>query len=160
MDNIQEYINKELNRNNINDTSNIINNDIDDINNYELAEEENYETKNNLDLMNIFIIYFKKLFERKESDNMFENIDFDNIESTNRCMEMFYEELLKFQSSTYEDKDCLYLPNEININNFNELYGLYIDNKQKFCSRSLIIIIQYLTTLDWKNITWSIVPLK
>ena len=133
---------------------------LDNINleDYTIADDE-IEYKPQIDLMNIFLVYFKKMFERQEKANMFDHIDYEKDNSTNKCLEMIYEEMLKYNNSKYDDKDVLYLPQDIDIKKFTELYCLYVENEQKYCSRSLLVLLKYTTSLNWVNINWSIVPL-
>lgn len=130
-----------------------------DINDYMIPDEDKpYQEYG--DLLNVFMIYFKKMFMREMKATMFDHIDYDSYDSTNKCMEMLYEEIVKFNISKSPDKDVLYAPHEININDAQELYSLYINNEHVYCARFLIILLKYVTTIDWSTTNWSVVPLK
>jgi hypothetical protein len=140
----------------------IIEEDID-INDYELAPEEK-EFNSQANFINVFTYYFKQLFGKDNSTNIFENIDYDNKNSTNRCMEFIYEEIFKFNNSKIIDKDMLFSPDDdtldINCTSFLELYALYIDNEPIYICKFILPIIGYLCGLDWGNIDWNIVKIK
>lgn len=124
---------------------------------YTLAEEE-VEQLSIINLLNIYICYFKQLHTYKQSDHMFINVDPSKEDSTNKCMEQLYEEIYKFSQSADSDKDILFAPNDIDIDASEELYILYIDSNPIYCSKYLIMILKYLGTLDWMNINFTIVP--
>lgn len=132
-----------------------------DIKDFKLADEE-IEFSKYMNLINIFNCYFKKLFERKESDHMFEGINLEDSDSTNRCLEFLYEEVFKFNNSNDEDKDTLYDPDDdqLDINKCNELYILCIDHSPVYVCKFLLPLLQYLGEQDWLEIDWSIMPLK
>lgn len=131
------------------------------IEDYLPAPEEN-EYGNFVNLLNIFTCYYKKLFSKKETSSIFEGVDYERIDSTNRYMEFLYEEISKYNKSTIEDKDVLYDPedNDIDINKCSELYALYIDNEIKYVSKFLLPLLHYLSEMKWLEVEWSIIPLK
>jgi hypothetical protein len=115
-----------------------------------------------VDFVNVFLCYFKNLFQKNPEYNMFNDINFDDDTSTNRCMEFMCAELYKFKQLQQEDETIndIYDPDTINIDATDELYVLEIDNKQHKVSRSLIPILKYVSGLDWTEIIWSVIPLK
>ena len=132
---------------------------------YEPVEEE---TSKYVDCMNICHIYFKNLF-RKENENMFTNIDDKDEYSTNREMEFVYETMYKYNINLANNtKLCdIYEPNKINDylnkDEYDELYGLSLNNQIIKVCPSLFGIITYIAhQIDWKNedIIWAIIPLK
>lgn len=114
------------------------------------------------DLLNIYNCYFKQLHQRKQEGTLFDDINYDNEYSTNKCLEFLYEELFKYNKSNEDDKDILYQPidKEIDIEKWQEMYGLYIDNEQQYICKFMLPLLHYLTTLNWSKINWSIKPLK
>ena len=131
------------------------------INDYIVAEED-IEYGTYVSLLNIFTCYFKQLFRRKQDETIFDHVDYDRKNSTNKCMEFLYDEINKFNDSKEEDKATLYSPDDpsVDINNCNELYSLYIKNEPKYVCKYLLPIVQYLTTIEWHTVTWAIIPIK
>ena len=117
-----------------------------------------------MNLLNIYTCYYKKLFVKKKDATMFENIDYEKMDSTNKCLEMLYDEIYKFDQSKEEDKDILYDPDDdtISIDECKELYSLYIENEPKFVCKYLLPILKYLAEShnNWTDMKWSIIPLK
>lgn len=132
-----------------------------DINDYVVAEEDQ-EFRSHVNLLNIYTCYFKQLFRRNQGETLFDHVDYDKKNSTNKCMEFLYDEINKFNESTIEDKDILYEPDDISvdINKCTELYTLYINSEPLYLSKFLLPLFQYLATIDWYNIEWSIIPIK
>lgn len=147
---------------NISSDDNIVINK-NNIYNFMLDPSEENENKF-VDMLNVFICYFKKFHNKQEKTNMFETIDYDNDDSTNKCMEFLYEEMSKFNNykDQDQDKDVLFDPNtnEIDIKDVKELYMLMIDNKETLISKLLLPMIKYVSTIDWINTNWIIIPLK
>lgn len=127
---------------------------------YELAEEDQ-EYSTDLNFLNIYMCYYKQRYFKSQSETMFTNIEYDKNDSTNKCMELLYDEMRKFDNSKMDDKDILYDPDsDIDIKEFDELYALYIDNEPIYMCRYLLPILKKLATMDWISIKWSIIPLK
>lgn len=159
---MNDIMNKIIETNKEDDVFDEENKDIPfNIDDYKLADEE-IEFGKHINLLNIFTCYYKKLFERKEHEHMFEGTNPEIRDSTNRCIEFLYEEIFKFNKSDEEDKDVLYEPDDDNldINKCKELYILCIDNSPVLVCKFLLPILQYLGEQDWLNIEWSIMPLK
>lgn len=135
--------------------------EIIDINDYIPADEE-IEFNNYVDILNIFNCYYKQLNEKKQNATLFDNIDYEKEESTNKCLEFLYQEILKYNSSNDENKDLLYEVDdkEINIDQWDEMYVLYIDNEQKYTSKFLLPLLQYVATIEWTKTNWNIKPFK
>lgn len=132
-----------------------------DINDYILADEES-ELNNFTSLLNVFTCYFKQLYCTNQESTMFENIDYTKNDSTNKCMEFMYEEMFKFNKSLEIDKDILYDPDNecVDINKCDELYVLYLDSEPKYTCKYLLPLVQYVGTLNWTVINWSIIKIK
>ena len=131
------------------------------IDDYVPAPEET-EYGNFVNLLNIFTCHYKKLFAKKESLKIFDGVDYEKLNSTNRYMEFLYEEIFKFNKSTIEDKDVLYDPenDEIDINKCIELYALYVNNEIVYVCKFLLPLLHYLSEVKWLEVEWSIMPLK
>jgi len=105
----------------------IIDYDVINIENYEIDTEENQLSL--LNLLNIYTCYFKQVYEKNRDTTMFENINTDDINSTNQCLELLYEEINKFKNSQDENKNYLYDPNDDILDPEKELYTLCINNE-------------------------------
>jgi hypothetical protein len=134
-----------------------------DLDNYQIAEEE-VEMSTYINMMNIFMVYFREMFKKNPNLNMFEGVDYNKSDSTNRQMELFYEHLWKYkQDSDNDDKVSIYSLKNININDCKELYSMRVTKKlvtEEVCCQYLIPLLSLLSKQNWRNIDWSILPLK
>lgn len=132
----------------------------DNYSNEELEEIENNEYK--VTFLNVFLCYFKNLFAENKDAHMFTGIDYNKNESTTRCLEFIYNELYKYQEVENQDptRTKLLPISKVDLDKFEELYILLINGEQKYMCEFLVPIIEYVATLDWTNIKWSIMPLK
>lgn len=130
------------------------------LDNYELAPEEK-ETNKYINLINIYICHYRRVYN-SDDPNIFKNIDNNDITSTNRYLELFYQEIEKFNSIDDEKKNTLYhiMSDKVNMDDHKELYILFISNKPQYMANNLIILLDYLSEKDWENISWSIFPIK
>lgn len=114
-----------------------------------------------LHLMNIFVCYHKNIFSKGPNSHMFENINYEDPTSTNRCMEELMEEIYKLQEASYSDAHTLYSPGELKIDECDELYVLNIKGEDKFVCKKLIPLLKHVAEMDdWNKISWSVLPLK
>lgn len=126
---------------------------------YILADEENKVGKY-VNLMNIFTVYFRELFNKDPSLNIFQGVDYNKLDSTNRQMELFYEYLIKYKENQHDDDlVSIYSVEDLDINKCKELYILKFNGKEYGC-QFIIPLISYLSEQDWKTATWSILPVK
>ena len=125
---------------------------------YPADEERSFG--NYISLMNIFTVYFRNLFKKNPNMNMFEGVNYNILDSTNRQMELFYEHLDKYKHMEHnEDEISIYPIEELKLDECQELYILKINNKEYGC-RYLIPLISLLSEHDWLNIEWSLLPIK
>lgn len=115
-----------------------------------------------VDLLNVYTCYYKQLHEKKQDATLFDNIDYEKEESTNKSLEFLYEEMFKLKNSNEIDKDLLYEPNdiEVDINKWNEMYALYINDEQKYVCKFLLPLLNYISKSDWTKLNWNIKPFK
>lgn len=127
------------------------------IDEYEPALDESVEQKE-VDRMNIFMIYYKKLYCKPENTNMFENIRADALTAgTNKQMEMYYDMI----ATDVEDPQEVYNLDNINIKDFEELYALAIDDDITVVCKTVIPIIRYISdNINWYSVNWNIIPFK
>jgi hypothetical protein len=130
-----------------------------DINDFMIPDDEQPH-QSFVDLLNVFICYSKQLFHKGSTSHMFENIDFDKDDSTNRYMEYLFEEITIFNHARDGDKDVLYLMHDFKNDNhkLDLKYALYIDDELTYGSKYLLPMIKHLTTLKWQDINWRIIP--
>jgi hypothetical protein len=164
-----QRINQDLNLDHLDDFDHLDDNDnFDnsapedfDINDYELSTEDQ-EFKQYYDLINIFTVYYKSLYQRDVSSNLFEGIDNEDDTSTNRALEMFYDETKKYKDfeekfrkiydaeeykSTF--KDDKHMLNDL------QLFSVIINDKKRY-TFSLMAAIVFISEHDWLNDEWSI----
>ena len=78
----------------------------DDIDNIEnIDNEEVYG--DNVNFINVFLCYYKHLFNKKNNTHMFTDVDYDKPGSTNRCMELLYDEMYKYSQNEEHEENCL-----------------------------------------------------
>jgi hypothetical protein len=132
-----------------------------DIEDYEPAKEESdQETKTNVNVLNIFMIYYKKLHSVSEKQHLFDGIDTTDNTSTNKPTESLFEIIELYKNSVESDKDMLYdINDDVDINKCRELYMVYINEKPVYLAKYLLTIFNYIATLD-NTVMWSIMPLK
>ncbi|CAH6421777.1 Hypothetical protein KVN_LOCUS463 [uncultured virus] len=127
---------------------------------YEFDPEEN-EVQESINLLNIYLCYFKNLHNCKPDQHMFTNVDSFKKESTNKCIELFYDEISKYkQFLDQPEKIKLCEPDCFDINEVEELYLLLLNYEPYKVCQTIFPILNYLSTLDWVNIEWSVIPLK
>lgn len=126
---------------------------------YELAPEEK-ELDKYVNLINIYICHHRRVYNL-DDPNVFKNIDHDDSTSTNRYLEHFYHEIEKFNGLDDKNKNTLFSPDDkVDIKDHEELHVLSISNKPHYIANNLIILLDYLSSQDWENISWIIFPLK
>jgi hypothetical protein len=104
-------------------------------------------------ILNIFIKYYN--LENATSINMFTGIN--EYEETNEIMEEFMDHLMEYKENDENIKKLMNI-NEINIEDYEKLYGLQIDeNIICVCEIFFPIIIYIAKNIDWKNINWKII---
>lgn len=115
--------------------------------------------------INIFTAFFNKIDGKV--NHVFTDINYDQINSTNRCMECLYDHMIKYKSCLDENKLCLIpidqIETDITNNMLSDYHGLYvlsINNIRLFASEYLFTIILYLKQLEWVNIQWDIDVVK
>jgi hypothetical protein len=129
----------------------------------DMNQDDNNQDNNNSNgefyqsILNTFIQYYKKTYPEKQLSSLFHNIDLNDPTSTNHCMELFFEEITKYNK----------IDNKIYINTFNKnkediIYGLQINGEIKGISLSIITLIIEIIE-KYKNIentNWNIICLS
>ena len=114
-------------------------------------DEEEYYVK----LMNIFIKHYNTI--NHININMFDGIK--EYEDTNNIMEEFMAHIDEFKTSD-ENTKKIYGIKEINIENFDQLYGLMIDDDVICVCEILIPLIKHIAdNLNFVEVNWKIKPM-
>lgn len=126
------------------------------------SDELEYGSYTNL--LNVFMVYYKRLFQKDHKTTMFHDIDYDKENSTNRGMELFYDELMKYNSKkSNEDLVAIYDFDEMEGDNCVELYKLTIhkgDQMVEYGCQFLIPLISFLSENSWTKVEWFIERIK
>ena len=119
------------------------------------------ELERYVDILNIFQIYYRNLYNKSTNESLFEGIDYTNLSSTNRSLELLSEFIHDYKTYKELDEKMIMIYNEDeNILNYETIYALILDNNIKKLSPSIYSIFLYLASLDWKNINWKIMKVK
>lgn len=115
-----------------------------------------------VDILNAFQTYYKNLYRKQEDETLFDGVNYDDLTSTNRSMELLYDYIYEYRSNKMKDTKLtnLYDQTELNMNDYEELYGLIIDGTIKKISPSFLALLIYLVQLEWNDIDWKISKLK
>lgn len=123
------------------------------------------EAEKLVDIINAFQVHYKKLFKKKDTDNMFADLDISDPLSTNRSMEFLYDHIYKYKENQKIDSSRNNLYNEddnIDLEKFDEFYALMINGEINKLSESMYSLINYLVNKheNWYEIKWEIINLK
>jgi hypothetical protein len=131
-----------------------------------LEKEEDYsEEIKMVDIINAFQVYYKKLFNKKQTDNMFSELNESDPLATNRQMEFLYEHIYKYKENEKEKNNKNNLFNEedeFNLDNYDEFFALIINGEINKLSASLFALMAHLVNIQdaWYELSWSIMNLK
>ena len=117
---------------------------------------EIYEDENITNLLNLFMIYYKKKNNMNDGTAMFDHIERDHIMiQTNLMLEEFYEVLQEFKTARYKDP-VTYDEQIIKDNEDLDLFVLTIDDINEKISDSLLaLLIEIHNSYEDKN--WNII---
>jgi hypothetical protein len=123
-----------------------------DLNKYVLSEEDkSMMTMTNL--INVYQKYFNMTYKKTETEdnyqNMFENIDFNDATSTNKCMEYFFESIKIYQELKAKDEKLVQIhpPDDTYVDNFDETYTIIVDDDIKGVTNCLYSAIKFVAEL-------------
>ena len=143
---------------NINDTNTQPNLNIKD---YSIPDDE-LDFMSHVDILNIYNIYYKTLYNKNNNATLFDEIDLNEITSTNRSLENLFEEIHKFKISdqrfTTLYDPTIYKNTFLKNSSLPADYPFYIiktEDEEKV-THNLITGINFIASKDWKNIKWSI----
>ena len=117
---------------------------------------EIYEDENITNLLNLFMIYYKRKNNMNDGTAMFDLIERDQIMiQTNQMLEEFYELLQEYKTAKYKDP-ISYDEKVIEDNVDVDLFVLTIDDVNKKVSDSLLaLLIEIHNSYQDKN--WNII---
>jgi hypothetical protein len=130
-------------------------NTIDELEEIDLHPEENNNLNQYEMLINKYIEYYRKTYPENQVKNMFDNINYSDLSSTNHIMEMFYTDLLKHKKIC---NDIYVDASEVDFENIDELFGLKVDEEIRYVSQSVISLIH--DVVNNKYVNWFIINLK
>jgi hypothetical protein len=113
-----------------------------------------------VEIINVFHIYYKKIFNISNSDNMFTNIDINDPKATNKPLEFLYEHMHKYKLIKEKNTEILFDENgNFNLDNYTEFYSLLINYEIVKLSESLYALLEYLINNynNWYDIKWDVV---
>lgn len=109
--------------------------------------------------VNILNIFMKHVnMYREKTTHMFDNVKTDD--DTNDIMEEFYEHINQFKESD-ENIRRIYAYDEINVEDFEQLFVLKVDDKIICACELLFPLLDYIAKeIDWVQCKWKIIPIK
>lgn len=128
-----------------------------DISKYE-PEQPGSSEEMIINIFQAFLCYFKQVFQRESKENMFDYIDPDCEDSTNKCMEIFYDHMMEFKNSPDPNKDIMYEPDSSLVNFKGHV--LVINNKPVYVCAYFFPLISYIAGIDWMNLNWTIITVN
>ncbi len=130
-------------------------NTIDELEEIDLHSDQNDNLNQYELLINKYIEYYRKSYPENQVKNMFDNINYSDLSSTNHIMEMFYTDLLKHKKI---NNDIYIDASEVDFENIDELFGLKVDEEIRYVSQSVISLLY--DVVNNKYIDWFIINLK
>ncbi|AYV81747.1 MAG: hypothetical protein Harvfovirus58_5 [Harvfovirus sp.] len=135
-----------------------------DLSEYHVPEDKKTEAMY-VDILNIFNIYFRYLFNKEPTSTLFEGIDHNDPTATNRPLEKLYEEINNYKNTkdsrlidifdpilyreTYLSGDDDVLPED------HPFYLVDVDGDQKV-THNLITALKYISATNWQSNSWAI----
>ena len=113
-----------------------------------------------VEIVNVFLMYYQKLYNKTE--NLFQDVNVEEVESTNRSLELLYEFMTTQKENEKKDPALveIYNPDDIDLKKYDEMHGLLIDGNIEKVSPTIMSLLQYVATLDWCTIDWKIMCIK
>lgn len=117
---------------------------------------EIYEDENITNLLNIFMIYYKRKNNMNDGTAMFDHIEREQIMiQTNLMLEEFYEVLQEYKTARFKEP-ITYDEKIINENEDLDLFVLAIDDINKKISDSLLALLIEIHN-SYENKNWIII---
>ena len=153
LDNLEfDYENQLQNKDNLKE--------LEHSNNHDEIEADHY-----VKILNIYSIYYKTLYNKEPSYNIFQDLDISDETATNRPLELLYEEIYLYKKTKEARYKCIfdtetykkkYLSNGEEIPEEYNTYIVEIEGKKKI-THNLIPALSEIATYDnWMEIKWAI----
>lgn len=121
-----------------------------------------------VNIFNVHQIYYKTLYNKKDKETIFDEINYDDETSTNKSLELFYEFLLEYKENSKKGEEYItvYTEEVIEQDKYETLYGISLNGDIKYISPSiysLYILLAENIIIKWdtedKN-KWKILEIK
>ena len=129
--------------------------EIEELNEVDLESEQTDNLNQYELLINKYIEYYRKTYPDNKVKNMFDNVNYSDLSSTNHIMEMFYTDLLKHKKI---NNDIYVDATEVDFETIDELFGLKVDGQIRFISQSVISLLHDVVNKKYSD--WFIINLK
>ena len=129
--------------------------EIEELNEVDLESEQTDNLNQYEMLINKYIEYYRKTYPDNKVKNMFDNVNYSDLSSTNHIMEMFYTDLLKHKKI---NNDIYVDATEVDFETIDELFGLKVDGEIRFISQSVISLLHDVVNKKYSD--WFIINLK
>lgn len=125
------------------------------------TDNDLFEMEKYVSLLNIFQIYYRNMYKIESAESLLDGVEIESMSSTNRAMELLYQYILEYKQNKIKDNELTNLFQNIDINNYDEVYTLIIDGKSVLYSPSFLSLMSYLVgNVDWKMVDWKITKIK
>lgn len=129
--------------------------EIEELNEVDLESEQTDNLNQYETLINKYIEYYRKTYPDNKVKNMFDNVNYSDLSSTNHIMEMFYTDLLKHKKI---NNDIYVDATEVDFETIDELFGLKVNGEICFISQSVISLLHDVVNKKYSD--WFIINLK
>ena len=114
--------------------------------------EDNQHLENLEQILNTYVMYYKKTFPDEKLNSFFDNIT--NYDDTNKMMEHFYQCLQDYKASKIK-KSLEY--NEEKLEEIDEKYILVVKDENKYMSDNIISLLIDVINNDYE--IWNIIDI-
>lgn len=124
-------------------------------------EENEIDASSYLDVFNVFLMYYKGVYNTEK--HLFSDINPSKDSSTNKAMELLYEYIIEYKENKGKDPKLIdmYSIKTVDMNQFDELYGLTLKDELISVSPSIYTLFLYVSnTIDWQECKWKITKIK
>ena len=126
-----------------------------------MSEQSDTNTNTNTDIINLYLIYYKKRYPEKEFKSLFQDINHHDKTSTNHAMESLFEDMIEYK----KQKFILVKEEDLQKDSFKEdddIYCLKVKTQNIIYSTSVYALLVelyygYFYKSDIINIDWHII---
>ena len=114
-----------------------------------------------VDMMNIFMIWIKDKHNLPPTTSLFDNIDYDKIDSTNTYLELLYDNIKRFNEEINHENKMVKDQNKFNKDDHEEFYQLiYIENSKEIVLECPYIMPLLNEIIETKTHDWDLIKIK